>query len=72
MLSIVLETYHYYVYLSYTRRGEGALNQLEIIDLCFDLPSRKFDENSYFLQNIVDYTRNLSLLCLFILQKEKR
>lgn len=32
---------------------KGALNQFQIIDLCFDLPSRKFD-----------YTRNLSLLLL--------
>ena len=33
---------------------KGALNQFQIIDLCFDLPSRKFDYN----------TRNLSLLLL--------
>ena len=39
------------VHLSYRGRGEGVLDQLEIIDFCF--PSRKF----LFPSNIIDYIR---------------
>ena len=65
ILSIILETYHYYVYLSYRKRRDGEesfKSTSNRLTFSIDLPSRKFD-----------YTRNLSLsLLLYVYLSYRR